>query len=173
MTRPKDRAVLGLGANLGDARATLRGAIAALAAEPDVFLIAVSGLWSTAAVGGPEQPDYLNAVVLVDTTRAPAELLDLTHELEAAAGRVREVRWGPRTLDIDVLAVEGITSAEPDLTLPHPRAHERAFVLAPWAQLQPGADLDVPGVGTRTVGEWAGLVADQSVMLVDGGPWWR
>ncbi|MGB7981772.1 MAG: 2-amino-4-hydroxy-6-hydroxymethyldihydropteridine diphosphokinase [Candidatus Nanopelagicales bacterium] len=173
MTRPKERAVLGLGANLGDARAALRSAIGALAAERDVFLIAVSGLWRTAAVGGPEQPDYLNAVVVVDTTREPAGLLELAHQVEAAAGRVRDVRWGPRTLDVDVIAVEGVTSLAPDLTLPHPRAHERAFVLAPWAQLQPGADLEVPGVRTATVGDWAAQVTDQSVTLLDGGPWWR
>lgn len=173
MTRPKERAVLGLGANLGDARATLRSAVQALSAERDVFLIAVSGLWRTAPVGGPEQPDYLNAVVVVDTTRAPAGLLELAQLLEQAAGRVRDVRWGPRTLDVDVLAVEGVTSTDPDLELPHPRAHERAFVLKPWAQLQPGADLEVPGVRTATVGEWAANVSDQTVTLVDGGPWWR
>ncbi len=173
MTRPKERAVLGLGANIGDARATLRAAIADLAGQRDVFLIAVSGLWRTAAVGGPEQPDYCNAVVVADTTRDPRGLLDLAHELEAQAGRVRDVRWGPRTLDIDILAVEGITSADPELTLPHPRAHQRAFVLAPWAQLQPGADLEVAGEPTRTIGQWAALVTDQSVTLLDGGPWWR
>jgi 2-amino-4-hydroxy-6-hydroxymethyldihydropteridine diphosphokinase len=96
-------------------------------------------------VGGPPQPDYLNAVVLADITIPSRELLGQLHAVEAAFARVRQVRWGPRTLDIDIITVAGERSDDPDLTLPHPRAHQRAFVLAPWHDADPGAVL--PGHG--------------------------
>ena len=102
-------------------------------------------MYETAPVGGPEQPDYLNAVLLVTTSLPSRELLDRLHEVEAAFDRVRLVRWGPRTLDIDIISVEGERSDDPELTLPHPRAHERAFVLAPWLDADPDAVL--PGHG--------------------------
>lgn len=137
------RAVLALGANLGDRLAALRDAVAALARE--VGVDAVSPIYETAPVGGPEQQDYLNAVVLVTTTLAPRDLLALAHRVEAAAGRERLERWGPRTLDVDVVAYDEVVSDDPDLTLPHPRAHERAFVLRPWLDLDPDAVL--PGHG--------------------------
>jgi 2-amino-4-hydroxy-6-hydroxymethyldihydropteridine diphosphokinase len=167
------RAALALGANLGDPRVTLREALAGLAANPDVRVDGVSSLWRTAAVGGPEQPDYLNAVVLVDTDLDAAALLDLAHALEEAAGRVREVRWGPRTLDVDLLAVGDERRADPELTLPHPRAHERSFVLDPWAEVDPEFVLVPTGGPARTVAEWASTVTDQQVELLEGGPWWR
>jgi 2-amino-4-hydroxy-6-hydroxymethyldihydropteridine diphosphokinase len=167
------RAALALGANLGDPRVTLREALAGLAAHPDVRVDAVSGLWRTAAVGGPEQPDYLNAVVLVDTDLDAWALLDLAHELEDAAGRVREVRWGPRTLDVDLLAVGDERGEDPELTLPHPRAHERRFVLEPWAEVDPEFVLVPAGDPARTVAEWASAVTDQPVELLEGGPWWQ
>jgi len=106
----------------------------------------VSPVYETAPVGGPPQPDYLNAVLLARTTLSSRVLLDRLHEVEAAFERVRDVRWGPRTLDIDIITVEGEVSDDPELTLPHPRAHERAFVLAPWHDMDPGAVL--PGRGT-------------------------
>jgi 2-amino-4-hydroxy-6-hydroxymethyldihydropteridine diphosphokinase len=102
-------------------------------------------VYETVPVGGPPQPDYLNAVVLADVTIPARDLLDRLHEVEAAFDRVRKVRWGPRTLDIDIITVAGEQSDDPDLTLPHPRAHERAFVLAPWHDADPGAML--PGRG--------------------------
>jgi 2-amino-4-hydroxy-6-hydroxymethyldihydropteridine diphosphokinase len=167
------RAALALGANLGDPRSTLRAAVAGLSAHPDVTVDRVSSLWRTAAVGGPEQPDYLNAVVLVETGLDARALLALAHELEEAAGRVREVRWGPRTLDVDVLAVGDERTDDLDLTLPHPRAHERRFVLDPWAEVDPGFML-APATGpARTIAEWAALVSDQSVEKLEGGSWWR
>jgi 2-amino-4-hydroxy-6-hydroxymethyldihydropteridine diphosphokinase len=166
-------AALALGANLGDPRRTLRAAAAGLGAHVGVRLEAVSGLWRTAAVGGPEQPDYLNAVVVVDTSLDPQALLGLAHALEDAAGRVRDVRWGPRTLDVDVLCVEGVRSDDPLLTLPHPRAHERGFVLAPWAEVDPEFVLTTAHGAARTVAEWAALASDQQVDLLEGGPWWR
>ena len=139
------RAAFGLGANLGDAEAALADAVAGLRDEAGVESVRVSSLFRTTPVGGPEQPDYLNAVAVADTDLPAAALLDLAHRLEQRRGRVRDVRWGPRTLDVDILAVAGEESADPDLTLPHPRAHQRAFVLVPWAEIDP--DFEIPGVG--------------------------
>ncbi|MGY1696520.1 2-amino-4-hydroxy-6-hydroxymethyldihydropteridine diphosphokinase [Geodermatophilus sp. SYSU D00814] len=141
------RAVLSLGANLGDRAGALRGAIEAL--RPD-GLVARSRLYETPPWGPVEQPPYLNAVVVVRGERDAAGWLARAHELEQAAGRTREVRWGARTLDVDVVTVTGedgtpVLSDDPALTLPHPRAHERAFVLVPWLSLDPAAVL--PGRG--------------------------
>lgn len=133
------RAVLSIGSNQGDRLAHLRSVVAAL--HP----VAVSSVYETAPWGGVEQDDYLNAVVVVEDAGTDAYgWLRRARELEDAAGRVREVRWGPRTLDVDVIDVDGIVSAEPELTLPHPRAHERAFVLVPWAEVEP--DRALPAV---------------------------
>jgi 2-amino-4-hydroxy-6-hydroxymethyldihydropteridine diphosphokinase len=127
------RAFLGLGSNLGDRAAYLQGAVDAL---PDV--VAVSRFYETDPVGGPEgQPPYLNAVVELDTELSPGDLLDWCRRLEAAAGRVRTERWGPRTLDVDVLLVGDLVIDEPDLQVPHPRMWERSFVLIPLAELAP------------------------------------
>jgi 2-amino-4-hydroxy-6-hydroxymethyldihydropteridine diphosphokinase len=133
------RAVLALGANLGDRVAALQSAVDELAAAGKV--LAVSGVYQTAPVGGPEQPDYCNAVVLLETALRPMALLDVAHSIEAAAGRVRLERWGPRTLDVDIIAYDDVVSSDPVLTLPHPRAHERGFVLVPWAEVAPDATL--------------------------------
>ena len=133
------RAFLGLGANLGDRGEALRRAVAAL---PDV--VAVSPLYETEPVGGPaDQPRYLNAVVQLATARSPRDLLELARRLEADAGRVRAEHQGPRTLDVDVLWIDGVAVDEPDLVVPHPRMFERRFVLAPLADLAP--DLVPPG----------------------------
>jgi dihydroneopterin aldolase/2-amino-4-hydroxy-6-hydroxymethyldihydropteridine diphosphokinase len=127
------RAFLGLGANLGDREEALRRAVAGL---PDV--VAVSPLYETEPVGGRSgQPPYLNAVVELATDLAPRELLEVACRLEAEAGRVRAERHGPRTLDVDVLWVDGTTVDEPDLVVPHPRMFERRFVLAPLGDLAP------------------------------------
>ena len=141
------RAVLSLGANLGDRAGALRAALTALT---DDGLIARSTLYETPPWGPVEQPAYLNAVAIVRGPRDARGWLDRAHELEQAAGRTREVRWGARTLDVDVVTVtedDGtpVLSDDPELTLPHPRAHERAFVLVPWLALDPGAEL--PGRG--------------------------
>jgi 2-amino-4-hydroxy-6-hydroxymethyldihydropteridine diphosphokinase len=119
----------------------LAGAVEAIAVLPGVALHAESSVYSTAPIGGVEQPDYLNAVVIVDTTLSPRELLDRLHDIENAWHRTREVRWGPRTLDLDLIDYAGVTSDDPELTLPHPRAHERAFVLVPWQEADPEAEL--------------------------------
>src|SRR3954470_3917354 len=143
-------AVLSLGANLGDRAGTLRAALSAL---QDDGLVARSVLYETPPWGPVEQPPYLNAVAIVRGDRDARGWLAVAHELEQAAGRTREVRWGARTLDVDVVTVtedDGtpVLSDDPELTLPHPRAHERAFVLVPWATLEPGAAL--PGHGRVT-----------------------
>jgi 2-amino-4-hydroxy-6-hydroxymethyldihydropteridine diphosphokinase len=137
--------VLALGSNLGNRQDILQGAVDAIVGLPGIRVTAVSPVYETVPVGGPAQPDYLNAVVLADAARPPRELLDRLHEIEAAFDRVRVVRWGPRTLDIDVIDFGGERSDDPELTLPHPRAHERAFVLGPWRDVDPDAAL--PGRG--------------------------
>ena len=141
------RAFLGIGSNLGDRLAYLQGAVDGLAATDGVEVVAVSAVIETDPVG-PEQPDYLNAVVAVDTTLSPRALLEAGQRLEQEAERVREQRWGPRTLDVDVLLYGDEQVDEPDLVIPHPRFAERDFVLAPLA------DLGYPGVEPR---EWTGV----------------
>jgi len=133
------RAVIGLGANLGDPQAALRGAVEAFAASRDVSVLACSRTYRTDPVGGPQQPKYLNAVLIIRTDLDPDALLDLAHRIEQEWGRQRRERWGPRTLDIDLIDVDGLVLDSERLTLPHPRAHERAFVLVPWAQVDPDA----------------------------------
>ena len=141
------RAVLSLGANLGDRAGALRAALTALR---DDGLVARSVFYETPPWGPVEQPPYLNAIAIVRGPRDAAGWLARAQELEQAAGRTREVRWGARTLDVDVVTVtdddgRAVVSDDPGLTLPHPRAHERAFVLVPWLVLDPGAE--IPGRG--------------------------
>lgn len=128
---------LGLGTNLGDRVGRLSAALQDLTKAEGVRLIAVSSLWETPPWGVEDQPDFLNACVLIKTSLAPLELLALCQAIETAHGRERSVRWGPRTLDVDVLFYEGVESAEERLILPHPRMVERAFVLAPLAEIAP------------------------------------
>ena len=131
--------VLSIGSNLGDRLAHLQGAVDAL--RP--WVVAVSRVYETAPWGPVPQDDYLNAIVLADDPDAtPLDWLERAHAAEQAAGRTRDVRWGPRTLDVDVVAVGDVHRDDPELTLPHPRAHERAFVLVPWHDLDPDATLD-------------------------------
>lgn len=126
------RAFLGLGSNLGERRSYLQQAVDSI---PD--LVAVSSLYETDPIGGPDQGAYLNVVAQLSTSRSPRDLLELCRELEAAAERVRIERWGPRTLDVDVLWVDGATVDEPDLVVPHPRMFDRAFVMVPLRELAP------------------------------------
>ena len=133
---PPWRAFIGLGSNLGDRRALLRGAVEALRAAGDV--VGVSPLYETEPLGGPEgQGPYLNLVVELSTADTPRQLLDRCRALEDAADRVRTVRWGPRTLDADVLWVDGWQVDDEDLTVPHPRLWERRFAVRPLADLAP------------------------------------
>jgi 2-amino-4-hydroxy-6-hydroxymethyldihydropteridine diphosphokinase len=127
------RALLALGSNLGDRLGHLRMAIASL---PD--LVACSRVYETDPVGGPEgQGPYLNMVVRLETDMAPRSLLETCLRLEREAGRERRERWGPRTLDVDIIWIDGVTLDEPDLVVPHPRMSERPFVLAPLAEVAP------------------------------------
>ena len=146
MNGAHQRAVLALGSNLGDRLGMLQGALDALGKMPGVEVVAVSGVYETAPVGGPPGQDpYLNAVILVDTTLPASVLLERCLAVEGAHGRHRTERWGPRTLDIDVITYDDQVSADEALTLPHPRAYERAFVLVPWLSVDQGATL--PGRG--------------------------
>lgn len=141
------RAVISLGSNLGNRLETLQGAIDALEDTPGVRVKAVSPVYETEPWGVPagSQPSYFNAVVVLKTTLPPSSLLERAHAVEEAFHRVREERWGPRTIDVDIVAYADEVSDDPALTLPHPRAHERAFVLAPWHDVDPEAQL--PGRG--------------------------
>ena len=146
------RAYLGLGSNLGDRIAHLQGALDALGATDRIELLAVSDVYETAPVGGPDQDDFLNAVVVLETDLSPRALLAVARRVESLAARVRTVRWGPRTLDVDVLVYGDERVDEPDLQIPHPRMAERAFVLAPLHDVAPDR-VTVPDEG------WEGVVA--------------
>ena len=128
-------AYLGLGANLGDRLANLQRAVDLLAEVSGLRVARSSRVYETEPVGGPEQPEYLNAVVEVETDLAPHDLLEACLSLETRMGRVRAEPWGPRTIDVDVLTYGDETVDEPDLVIPHPRMHERGFVLVPLAEL--------------------------------------
>lgn len=135
------RAVLSIGSNMGDRLAHLRSAVAGFAPE----LVAVSPVYETAPWGVTDQDDFLNAVLVVEGSLGPWDWLRRGQALENASGRVRTLRWGPRTLDVDVVSVDDVRSDDPSLLLPHPGAHERATVLVPWLDIDPDAVL--PGHG--------------------------
>ena len=138
-------AVIALGANQGDRAATLHAAVRELADADGVELVAISSLHETIAIRpdgpDPDAPEYLNAVALIRTELTPDALLDLLHVIESDHGRVRAERWGDRTLDLDIVDFAGIRRDRDGLTLPHPRAGERDFVLRPWLEVDPDADL--------------------------------
>jgi dihydroneopterin aldolase/2-amino-4-hydroxy-6-hydroxymethyldihydropteridine diphosphokinase len=157
---PARRTVLALGSNLGDRLATLQGGVDALLGPAELgppglgssglgssglALVALSPVYETVPVGGPPQPEYLNAVLIAETTLPATALLRRVQAVEAAFGRVRQEVWGPRTLDVDVIVYGDVVSDDPELMLPHPRAWERAFVLAPWLDADP--DAEIPGQG--------------------------
>jgi 2-amino-4-hydroxy-6-hydroxymethyldihydropteridine diphosphokinase len=144
-TGPRREVVLALGSNLGDRLANLQQAVSLLCADGELGCVAVSGVYETDPVGGPPQDDYLNAVLIASTALPGRDILGRAQAAEAALRRVRAQRWGPRTLDVDVIASGSEASSDPVLTLPHPRAHERAFVLVPWLEIAPAAVL--PGRG--------------------------
>jgi 2-amino-4-hydroxy-6-hydroxymethyldihydropteridine diphosphokinase len=133
------KAVIALGANIGNPEEQMDIAIALLRESLDV--IAVSTIISTAPVGGPAQPDYLNAVCIAESELPATALLDLLHGIEKSLGRVRDERWGPRSIDLDLIQYGAILSSADELTLPHPRAHLRRFVLEPWFEIEPDAIL--------------------------------
>ncbi|HJW04810.1 MAG TPA: 2-amino-4-hydroxy-6-hydroxymethyldihydropteridine diphosphokinase [Azospira sp.] len=153
------RAFVALGANLEDPAAQVRAALEALAALPGVRLIRASSLYRTAPVGVTGQPDYINAVAEVSTDLPPGELLAALFRIEEQFGRERHYRYAPRTLDLDLLLHDELVLHTPDLTLPHPRLHLRAFVLVPLAEIAP--DLRLPGRGS--VAAWLPAVASQRI----------
>lgn len=152
---------LGLGSNLGDREGNIAAAVARLAGWPGVTVERVSSIYETAPVGYTDQPDFLNAVIAVRTTLTPHELLAACLAVERELGRERKVRWGPRTVDIDVLFYEDVVLDADGLTLPHPRFHERCFVLVPLAEIAG----DSPVYAGRTAGELAAACGDGSVRL--------
>ena len=140
------RIVFALGANLGNPYESLGRALSLLAAHDEWRLAAVSSVYVTEPVGGPDgQPPFLNAVGIAEVAFGPRTTLGLFHVVEDACGRVRDERWGPRTLDLDLISFDDVTCADPTLTLPHPRAYERGFVVQPWLEVDPDAAL--PGIG--------------------------
>ena len=153
-----ERVFVGLGANLGDARATLAAAMKALESHPGITLVAMSSLYRTAPVDATG-PDYINAVVELRTTLAPLQLLQALQAIEADHGRQRPYRHAPRTLDLDLLLYGQRQADDPQLTLPHPRLHRRAFVLEPLAELAP--DLTHPRLGLLR--DQLANVADQAI----------
>lgn len=160
-------AYLAIGSNLGDKRENMRTAVLMLEESRACRIVAYSSLYATKPVGIEDQPDFLNAVVGVDTALSPRELLKLCLEIEERMGRKRTIRWGPRVIDIDVLTYDDLDLSEDDLAIPHPRMLERAFVLVPLAEIAP--DLEVgKGLSAR---EAAAGVDRQGVALMEEG-WW-
>ena len=144
--KPLSKVVYSVGSNLGDRLGNLQGAVDAIRDTPDVIVVDVSSVYESAAVGGPaDSPPFLNLVIVAETTLDPRTLLERAQAIEDAYGRVREERWGPRTLDVDLIMVGKNVTSEADLTVPHPLAHERGFVLVPWLEVDPTGVL--PGKG--------------------------
>jgi 2-amino-4-hydroxy-6-hydroxymethyldihydropteridine diphosphokinase len=155
------RAVLSVGSNLGDRLANLRSAVTGLG----LAVVSTSSVYETAPWGGVDQDDFLNAIVIASDPAEDARgWLERAQALERAADRVRDVRWGPRTLDVDIIDVDGTVSADPELTLPHPRAHERDFVLVPWAEVDPHAVLVGRGAVATLAGRSGGVRRTELVL---------
>jgi dihydroneopterin aldolase/2-amino-4-hydroxy-6-hydroxymethyldihydropteridine diphosphokinase len=175
--RRDEPVVIALGANFGAVQATLEAAVRELADLEGLRVTAVSELFESDPVGGPEQPVYLNAVVLARTRLAAFALLTELHGIEAEHGRVRETRWGARTLDLDLIQYgdpgsdSDLVSEDPEMMLPHPRAHERVFVLAPWAAIDAQAELRV-GQALVPVSELLERADDAESAGIRPGPGW-
>jgi 2-amino-4-hydroxy-6-hydroxymethyldihydropteridine diphosphokinase len=160
------KAWIAVGSNLGDRWSRLVLAGRALRTAPGVAVLRASRVWDTAPLG-PPQPRYLNAVLELETTRTPGSLLELLREVERRAGRTRDLKWGPRTLDLDLLLFEDRVVCSPGLTLPHPEMAWRRFVLAPLAELRP--DLPVPGTDS-TVGRLLAEAPDLDIAPIGAYP---
>jgi len=146
--KPLRKVVYSIGSNLGDRLGNLQGAVDAISDTPEVIVVDVSSVYETEPVGGPDNsPAFLNLVIVAETTLEPRTLLERAQAIEDAFGRRRDSdRWGPRTLDVDLILVGSTETDQPDLKLPHPLAHERGFVLLPWAEVDPQGEL--PGRGS-------------------------
>lgn len=156
---PSVLCAIALGSNLGDSRTIMRGALQQLVLHPHIEVVASSSDYRTAPVG-PPQPDYLNACVILKTALAPEELLRVLLEVEAQFGRVRQERWGPRFLDLDLLLFGDLVRTTPTLQIPHPRMHERAFVLVPLAEVAGHWREPISG---KTIAELAEMVSSEGV----------
>lgn len=156
---------LSLGSNLGDREASIRKALDLIARLPDTHMERVSSFYETEPVGYTEQPDFINAVALIETSLSPADLLHELLGVEKEMGRVRNMRWGPRVIDIDTLLYDHAAIDTAELTIPHPRMTERAFVLAPLAEIAP--DIILPD--GRTPGDALAAIGDQGVHRMDNG----
>ena len=155
-------AIIAMGSNLGDRLSYLQFGLDQLKLLPDVEVLNVSSIYETQAIGGPEnQDDYLNAVMAISTSLSPNNLLVVLNEIESGAGRVRDIHHGPRTLDLDIIDIENYSSDDPVLTVPHPRAKERAFVLIPLQEIAPEWRLN----GSMNVPDLLSKVKDQQVTL--------
>jgi 2-amino-4-hydroxy-6-hydroxymethyldihydropteridine diphosphokinase len=163
--KPLRKVVYSVGSNLGDRLGNLQGAVDAISDTPDIIVVDISSVYETEPVGGPvDNPKFLNLVIVAETTLEPRTLLERAFAVEDAYGRVRGgERWGPRTLDVDLIVVGNTQSDLSDMLLPHPMAHERGFVLVPWAEIDPKADL--PGKGS--VAALAAAVTDAGVTRRD------
>jgi 2-amino-4-hydroxy-6-hydroxymethyldihydropteridine diphosphokinase len=141
--KPLRKVVYSIGSNLGDRLGNVQGAVDALSDTPDVIVVDVSSVYETRPVGGPpNSPQFLNIVVVAETTLEPQTLVERAFAIEDAFGRTRDSdRWGPRTLDVDLIMVGNAVVDQEDLKLPHPLAHERAFVLVPWYEVDPAAEI--------------------------------
>ena len=145
--KPLRKVVYSIGSNLGDRLGNVQGAVDALSDTPDVIVVDVSSVYETTPVGGPtDSPQFLNIVVVAETTLEPWTLVERAFAIEEAFGRARDgERWGPRTLDVDLIMVGNAVVDQEDLKLPHPLAHERAFVLVPWYEVDPTAEITGKG----------------------------
>jgi len=165
----KNRAWLGLGGNLGDPQEVMASALQAIDADPGTRVVAVSSIYRTPPWGKTDQPDFLNAAAGIETDRTPRELLDLCLAAESTLKRVRAERWGPRTINIDILLFDDLTIEEPGLEVPHPRMTQRAFVLLPLSEIAPSVK-----VGGKTVAKLLATVDAKGIDRVTAdGEWWR
>ncbi|WP_099866662.1 2-amino-4-hydroxy-6-hydroxymethyldihydropteridine diphosphokinase [Pararhizobium haloflavum] len=164
------RVAIGLGGNIGDVSATMRSALTQLEAADGIAVVRVSGLYRTPPWGKTDQAFFYNACAMIETSVAPEDLLGLLLDTERALKRDRRSgeRWGPRTIDLDLLWYDGVTLASEDLILPHPRIAERAFVLVPLAEIAP--DLQIDG---RAVADLARHADDEGIERIQDGDWWR
>ena len=160
--KPLRKVVYSIGSNLGDRLGNVQGAVDALSDTPDVIVVDVSSVYETKPFGGPaDSPEFLNIVVIAETTLEPRTLVERAFAIEDAFGRTRDSgRWGPRTLDVDLIMVGNAVVDQDDLKLPHPLAHERAFVLVPWYEVDPTAEI----VGKGAIGDLL-VQADASGVL--------
>jgi 2-amino-4-hydroxy-6-hydroxymethyldihydropteridine diphosphokinase len=162
--KPLRKVVYSIGSNLGDRLGNVQGAVDALKDTPDVIVVDVSSVYETKPVGGPPtSPQFLNIVVVAETTLDPTTLVERAFAIEDAFGRTREERWGPRTLDVDLIMVGTAVVDQEDLRLPHPLAHERAFVLVPWYEVDPTAEI----TGKGAIGDLLGQADASGVVRRD------